>query len=234
MSLRLAAVIVFIAAIAALAQVLSTAGGLIASILIGVATGLLMLLPEKVAASAPARWVIPSTLLIASMLGLTAPLFEGRWEFLAGPAAAAGTALLLDVMRLHGASRCALCARRLARQPAFDCPRCGMLVCDRSCWVFEHLRCRLCLQNEVPVFTPDARWWDRQLGPRFHDGQCQLCMTDGAEADLRTCRRCGRPQCRHCWDMNNGECSRCQWTVEELPPALAAYTGPPPAGSRTV
>jgi len=119
--------------------------------------------------------------------------------------------------------RCGLCDRRLEDSAGFACPRCSLLVCDTSCWVFEHSRCRLCEQNRVPIFTPEGRWWDRQFGPRSERGRCQLCMISAQEADLRACKKCGRPQCRDCWDSANGQCSRCQWTVEDLPESLRAY-----------
>ena len=122
-----------------------------------------------------------------------------------------------------GSKRCALCGRRLRGRVAFDCPRCGMTVCDHTCWVFEASRCRLCEQNRVPIFSPDGRWWDRQLGPRTAQGRCQLCQSPASEVDLRPCRKCGRPQCRECWDAANGQCSRCQWTIEDLPDTLRPY-----------
>lgn len=133
------------------------------------------------------------------------------------------TSLAIDGIRRLRSRRCALCNRRLGRDLALPCPRCGLTVCD-NCWVFETRRCRLCEQNKVPIFTPDARWWDRQLGPRTDYGRCQLCLTPAAETDLRACRKCGRPQCRDCWDAANGQCSRCRWTIEDLPETLRAFT----------
>lgn len=118
--------------------------------------------------------------------------------------------------------RCGLCNRRLGRELVLSCPRCGLSVCD-NCWVFESRRCRLCEQNKVPIFPPDARWWDRQFGPRTQHGRCQLCLVPAAETDLRACRKCGRPQCRDCWDAVNGQCSRCQWIIEDLPESLRPY-----------
>jgi len=134
-----------------------------------------------------------------------------------------GIAVMLTAAQHAGSSRCGLCNRRLRRQVAFACPRCGLTVCDHSCWVFEASRCRLCEQNRVPIFSPDTRWWDRQLGPRAEYGRCQLCQVPAKETDLRVCRRCGRPQCRACWDASNGQCSRCQWTIEDLPDSLRPY-----------
>ena len=122
-----------------------------------------------------------------------------------------------------GSRRCGLCGRRIRGRVAFVCPRCGLTVCDHTCWVFEACRCRLCEQNHVPIFSPDGRWWDRQLGPRTEHGRCQLCQTPAEEVDLRPCRNCGRPQCRDCWDSANGQCSRCHWTIEDLPDSLRPY-----------
>jgi hypothetical protein len=122
-----------------------------------------------------------------------------------------------------GSRRCGLCGRRLRGRVAFPCPRCGMTVCDHTCWAFESSRCKLCEQNRVPIFTPDGRWWDRQLGPKMQHGRCQLCQTPASDTDLRACRKCGRPQCRDCWDAANGQCSRCQWTIEDLPDTLRPY-----------
>jgi hypothetical protein len=131
------------------------------------------------------------------------------------------TSVAIDGIRRLRSRRCALCNRRLGRDLALGCPRCALTVCD-NCWVFETRRCRLCDQNKVPIFPPDARWWDRQLGPRTDHGRCQLCLTPAAETDLRACRKCGRAQCRDCWDAANGQCSRCRWTIEDLPEGLRA------------
>jgi len=136
---------------------------------------------------------------------------------------ALAVALAIIAMQHSGSRRCGLCNRRLRGRVAFACPRCGLSVCDHSCWVFEASRCRLCEQNRVPIFPPDARWWDRQLGPRTDYGRCQLCQIPAQEGDLRACRKCGRPQCRDCWDSANGQCSRCQWTIEDLPDSLRPY-----------
>ncbi len=124
--------------------------------------------------------------------------------------------------RTRDARRCGLCNAGLAGGIAFDCPRCGMMVCEHKCWSFEKLRCRLCVQNQVPVLPGDGRWWDRNFGPRTPHGRCQLCQAAAAETDLRNCPKCGRPHCRTCWDDANGICSRCRWAVEEVPERLKA------------
>jgi hypothetical protein len=139
------------------------------------------------------------------------------------PLLAGAVALAIAGIQRMQSRRCSLCNRRLGSGVTFNCPRCHLLVCD-SCWVFERTRCQLCEQNKVPIFPPDGRWWDKQLGPRTAHGRCQLCMTPAEQTDLRPCRNCGRPQCRECWDTANGQCGRCQWTMEDLPEALRAYT----------
>jgi len=135
----------------------------------------------------------------------------------------AGAVVLVQSLRSR---RCALCNKFIGNGVAFACPRCGLLVCERQCWDFEHCRCRLCEQNRVPMLPPDARWWDRHFGARAQYGRCQLCMATTADADLRVCGHCGRPQCRPCWDYANGQCSRCHWLAEDLPPQLRAYMAP--------
>jgi hypothetical protein len=169
----------------------------------------------------------------ASAVGISVVFFSqanpASILWLAPLLACAVAAAIVGVQRLQS-RRCGLCNRRLGRGVTFICPRCELVVCD-SCWVFERTRCQLCEQNHVPIFSPDGRWWDRELGPRTPHGRCQLCMRPAEEADLRACRHCGRPQCRECWDTANGQCSRCQWTIEDLPEALQVYTvGSPPSG----
>jgi hypothetical protein len=139
------------------------------------------------------------------------------------PLVAIVASLLIGGVRNLQSKRCALCERRLRTAVAFCCPRCGLLVCDQ-CWIFERSRCRLCEKNEVPIFPEDARWWDKEFGPRSSHGRCGICMAPAHEVDLRSCRRCGRPQCRTCWDLfANGQCSRCGWTVSDMPESLRPY-----------
>jgi RING finger family protein len=125
--------------------------------------------------------------------------------------------------RNRDARRCTLCNCRLSGKVAFECPRCGLTVCEQNCWDFVRIRCRLCVQNQVPVFPLDGRWWDKIFGPATPHGRCQLCQTSGQETELRGCPTCGRPQCRQCWDDANGVCSRCKWVVKALPEALKGY-----------
>lgn len=141
-----------------------------------------------------------------------------------GPLAAVAVAGVVLAVTRRKARRCGLCNRRLG-EVALACPRCGLVVCDSGCWVHEHCRCKLCEDNRVPIFPPEGRWWDQHFGPRMRHGRCQLCLAEAADADLRPCRRCGRGQCRPCWDFHNGQCGRCAWVVEGLPEALQMYMG---------
>jgi hypothetical protein len=116
--------------------------------------------------------------------------------------------------------RCELCRRAFGRGLVVECPRCALVVCER-CWRFDALRCRLCVDNNVPILPADSRWWDRQFGLRVDRGQCKVCLKSPPEAELRVCRNCTRPQCRNCWDDLNGQCQRCGWVVPDLPEAIA-------------
>lgn len=134
--------------------------------------------------------------------------------------AAAGSGLTMFVL-LRSRVRCALCNRRLATQAlSFKCPRCHMQVCDEACWSFEHRRCTLCLEQRVPVLPTGEKWWTRVAGPRSTYGRCQICLGSAEQVDLRICPHCRRPQCRECWDFNNGECQRCGTALPDLPASL--------------
>lgn len=168
-------------------------------------------------------WVLPlslsATLLLA--LGVLASIRVVSIPFwcmsIALFAIASMTSLAIRVTR----RRCKLCNQRLGPHAiTFNCPRCGLEVCDESCWKFEHRRCRMCEENHVPALPAQSQWWDRQLGLRVSNGRCQICMASPEQADLRNCGHCRRPQCRDCWDQANGECSRCGWTMPDLPQPL--------------
>lgn len=139
------------------------------------------------------------------------------------PALAAGVSAAIVWWRNRHARRCGLCNCRLAGRISFVCPRCNLEVCETKCWDFEKIRCRLCVQNSVPLFPPSRQWWDRHVGPPAYQGRCQVCQAGPEEADLRCCPRCGRPQCIECWDDSNGLCGRCGWRVETLPDSLRLF-----------
>ncbi len=174
-------------------------------------------------------WPLPLLLALANGAGVAAFMSStsaghepGGWYWLIPPVA---VVCFLGVRQLDRVTRrrCALCNRRFMSETGFECPRCQLVACEQHCWSFEGLRCKACLENEVPALSPDSRWWDREFGPRSERGQCQVCMTPADQADLRACRRCGRTQCRHCWDMCNGQCLRCRWIAADLPPALLYF-----------
>jgi len=129
----------------------------------------------------------------------------------------------ISAWRERDARRCELCNDRLAGAISFTCPRCGLPVCEARCWDFERVRCRLCVQNRVPALPIEAEWWERNIGPQARRGRCQLCQSSAEEADLRSCPKCGRPQCRECWDDANGSCSRCGWSCPALPDGLKQF-----------
>ena len=176
-------------------------------------------------------WIPFAIPLVSSAAGVAVVYLAVRNDplLLLAPLAAAAVGGLIEAARRMGSRRCQLCNRRIGREMAFQCPRCGLLVCEQRCWSFEHCRCHLCEQNRVPAFPPEGRWWDRQFGPRSPYGRCQLCLAAAEESDLRVCGKCGRAQCRDCWDFANGQCSRCRWTIADLPEALRPYALAPPA-----
>ena len=229
-----ASALAFAGFLSALVQLLGLFEGPITGLLVAAATGVLMAVFQRFYHPAPlARWwAAPLMLLLAGAAasGVVAAYGEQvtSWRILLLiPFVSSGSSLLTRSLDHSMSRRCSLCNGRLQSGPAFECPRCGLEVCEKRCWSYETLRCKLCLENEVPIFPADGRWWDRQLGPRFHQSRCRLCFAESAVADLRTCRRCGCPQCRNCWDTANGRCARCEWTIENLPAKLTRFLPPP-------
>ena len=146
------------------------------------------------------------------------------WTVWWAPLVAGIVAGLWVTIRARYARRCSVCERWLSpSEITFECPRCGLMACEATCWDFEHTRCTRCEENRVPIFLGGDRWWDRQLGARVNHGHCQICMKTSQEADLRCCGKCGRPQCRDCWDYVNGQCGRCGWIMPDLPERLRPY-----------
>jgi hypothetical protein len=170
-----------------------------------------------------------------SAAGVAAGFASGNNELMIwwAPAAATAVSAFWWITSRGLGKRCHLCNRWLRKSVvSFECPRCEFVVCEK-CWEFDHLRCRLCEQNRVPVFPPDGRWWDHHLGARVGRGRCQICQTTSEQADLRGCGQCGRTQCRECWDYANGQCSRCNWIMHDLPETLRPYMLKPPTTSQT-
>jgi hypothetical protein len=177
------------------------------------------------------RWWAPAVCVTMSSFAGTITGSLGKpqrvpWAWLLAPAIAGATAAVVALVAKKASRRCTLCKRRLGWGVSFECPRCGMVVCDGECWEFEHLRCRLCEENRVTIFSPGEYWWTKQLGERKPYGKCQLCGGKAEERDLRACVKCGRAQCTECWDYANGECRRCHWVVADLPPQLKALMAP--------
>ena len=168
-------------------------------------------------------WVPPvvcaTTVLLSTVLAEFA--FRGDFaEWFSFVLAGIGSGLTLYLL-LRSRVRCALCNRRLSTQAlTFQCPRCLLTVCDETCWSFEHRRCSLCLEQRVPVLPTGDKWWTRVAGPQSAHGRCQICLDSAENVDLRTCPNCRRPQCRACWDFNNGECQRCGAALPDLPASL--------------
>jgi len=188
--------------------------------------GLAVFLLRVFEAELPNPWLalIPSA--VASLLGVTVwSLAQPRLDRLywLGPMLAAVVTAAIVWWQNRDARRCGLCNCRLAGKISFVCPRCNLEVCETRCWDFEKLRCRLCVQNAVPLFPPSRQWWDRNVGPGVTAGRCQVCQAGPEEAELRACPRCGRPQCIECWDDANGLCARCGWRVQALPESLRKF-----------
>jgi hypothetical protein len=178
-------------------------------------------------------WLLPVMLGGCSLLGLGAVFLVGRFspaEWVAAPGCLLASSAVVALQTIRR-KRCALCNRRLSLSAiTFHCPRCALEVCEESCWSFEHRRCQLCVEHRVPLLSAQKQWWDRALGPAALQGRCQVCMASFEQAELRSCGRCRRPQCRDCWDNLNGECARCSWTVPDLPESLKRIN-PPPSGA---
>ena len=230
MKLPLWSVFVFSGVLLLFVQLVTAFMPVMVPLLTAVAIGFLVfLLPEFFLAKVEAWWPGVVLALCASLGGTLLRFISkqpaSRWIALA-PLLALATSGGITIFQRYFAKRCALCNRRLAGDLALECPRCGLIVCDQNCWDFDHYRCRLCESNRVPILTPDARWWDKQFGPRVKYGRCQICLSPAAEVNLRACRKCGRTQCKACWDYGNAQCTHCGWVVSDLPDKLKMYVSP--------
>jgi hypothetical protein len=209
----------------ALAQALGAIAGAGPAILTGAADGFLVFPLLRLFGIQWRQWLVP---LITSVVATALGTFVGSlgtqeplsWQGLS-PLCAAAACLALALVGKRRARVCQLCRQPLGNTLAFECPRCGLLVCERKCWRFDSCRCRLCADQAVPVFPAEARWWDEHFGARVPSGKCQLCL--GGGSDLRACPECGRLQCRDCWDYANGQCGHCGWLLADLPPVLKRY-----------
>ena len=212
----------------ALAQTLGTIAGAGLAIVVGAAAGLLVFPLFSLFGVEWDQWLIPT---LASVLACSVGLFMGSlgspkplsWAGFS-PVCAAVTCLATVFLGKRRERICQLCRQRLGTTIAFECPRCGLQVCERKCWRFDSCRCRLCADQAVAVFPTEIGWWDKHFGARVPSGKCQLCLSH--DGDLRACARCGRLQCRECWDYANGQCGHCGWLLAELPPILKRYMFP--------
>jgi hypothetical protein len=200
----------------------------------GLASGFLLGWLVRVWHVAVEDWrVLPASIGLCTGVGALAALTlasgEASWW---GPAAAAvlsaAAAAWLERQRARGSvvrtgTRCFSC-REWLPAVGLECPRCGTTVCDRpECWSHEGCRCRRCEATGVAALPDDPRWWDKVFGGRQAHGQCQMCLTESGQTDLRACGKCGRRQCRGCWDHTNGQCRYCRWVAPELPARLSRY-----------
>lgn len=227
MNLRMWAVFVFCGVLLAFVQLLAAFAHVSLALLAAVVIGFLVFFFLQFFQLKLDAWWPPLVLAMCASLGgtLLRLLSEQRaslWIAFA-PLLALVTSGSITISQRRLAKRCGLCNRRIGGDLALECPRCGLVVCDQSCWDFDHSRCRLCESNRVPIFTPDGRWWDGQFGPRVDFGGCQVCLTPAAEANLRACGKCGRAECKACWDYGNGQCAHCGWMISDLPPRLRMY-----------
>lgn len=209
-------------------QFLGTLGGPIAALLVSVLIAVLGTLSAHFFSLLDRpSWLLPLVLGVCSLLGLSIAFLNHSFassQWLAIPLVmlVGGSIVLFQTI---SRKRCNLCNRRLAPSAlTFACPRCALIVCDETCWSFEHRRCQLCVEHRVPILSDQKQWWDRNLGPAATYGRCQVCMASVEQTDLRHCGRCRRLQCRDCWDNLNGECVRCSWIIPDLPAPLKTIT----------
>ncbi len=211
----------------ALIQTLGTLLGTATAITAGVVVGLLVLPLFRLFGTIWDSWWVPiSTAVIASCVGtLIGSLGSAEpfsWIWLSPACALCVCGGIESVIRVR-ARRCQLCRGGLRDEIAFECPRCGLVVCERKCWRSDSCRCRLCADNAVPVFPHETTWWDERFGTRVSAAKCHLCLANDAASDLRACANCSWPQCRECWDYANGQCGHCGWVLADLPPTLKRY-----------
>lgn len=214
--------------LAAAAQLIATREGPSGELAGGFFCGVLTIAGIRVLAPKTENlWLLVVVAAAASVAGLM-PGVAGSgvahsWAAWAAPLLAA---LLPGGIALRAALRgrkCQLCGTPLRGLLSFSCPRCQLTACE-NCWQFERNRCGLCEANQVALFPLDVSWWQARFGSQVHSGRCALCLrvADGQVAQW-ACAGCGHSQCRQCWDDNNGQCSRCEWTLPDLPEEVGAY-----------
>jgi hypothetical protein len=220
--------------LAATAQLLAGRWGLTSILAGGVLAGGIVLAGERLLSlEVEPAYLSPLVSAAASLLGLGfgeagsgLHLVPEIWIAPLLALAVPGSPALIAALR---AKKCQLCHASLRRLLSFQCPRCHLLACE-NCWQFERGRCRLCEANQIPLFPSDFRWWQERFGSPVQGGRCALCLrTADWKAAHWSCAGCGHSQCSTCWDDNNGQCSRCGWTLPDLPADVSEYVL---AGSR--
>ena len=145
--------------------------------------------------------------------------------------AGASSGIISAIRLRERRKRCELCRHPLTRT-SYQCARCDRMICGRpSCWVAEYHRCSDCEKHQVRIFPSCEGWWHKRLGPRIDSGRCLKCARDSRECDLRRCGRCPWLMCTQCWDMENGCCIRCRWTMPDLPRVFPQGRSEAPASS---
>jgi hypothetical protein len=157
----------------------------------------------------------------------------GRWVFRSSEtvlldfasvlAGMLSSAALVVILRRRAGVVCSICRSPLLSRD-FQCPRCEQWICGRpGCWNVNTCRCSDCERIQRPIFPQEETWWKERLGRRTMSGRCSRCQAQGQERDLRQCGLCGWPMCRECWDIENGRCTRCGWTIPNLPEPLRKH-----------
>jgi Prokaryotic RING finger family 2 len=227
--MRTAAAILFCVFVLALVQLVAALVQPLLALIVAIGLGVLSLVLLRLFPGEFRRWWSAVAVVTGgSLAGILARHFgdpsNSSWVLWLSPVAASSTAELAILGDRLTSRRCPLCRKRIGSGATYNCPRCGLRVCE-ECWSFENYRCRLCERNKVPIFRPDALWWDAQFGPPIKSGLCQFCQTPASATELRACGKCGRPQCRACWDFANGRCTHCDWLVRDLPTPLRRLHG---------
>jgi hypothetical protein len=233
--LRTVILLAALGVLAAAAQLTATRWGLIGDLVGGVLCGCILLGGMRLFALDTERIYLPPLVAaVASLLGLVLEKAGSNityspvaWTAPLLAALPAGAPALSIIMR---GARCQICHTRLRRLLSFSCPRCHLVACE-NCWQFERGRCSLCEANQAPLFPLDYSWWQQRFGSQVHGSRCALCLrTEEPNVAQWGCRGCGHSQCRTCWDDNNGQCSRCGWTIPDLPAEVSEYVA---AGMRS-
>lgn len=222
MTARSLALLAGLLLVIAVAQLAAVPGGTTTILLIGLLNGFLLVAGMQLFGLLSGALYLRATLsFLSSLTGLLVASFwspgsVGPYAWIA-PLLASLTPAAWGFGKLVRAPRCQICRISVRRLLSFSCPRCHLLACEH-CWEHEKCRCRLCESNRVQLLPQTSEWWSKNLGERIWTGKCSLCLmpATATESQLHACSGCHHPQCRFCWDDNNGQCSRCLWFVQEL------------------